>query len=368
MESGRRNVVVGVAIAAVTAGIVALVAPVCPAVLVRDGVWLQECPDGAVIPLLALTFDPATATLSSTVTARYVTRGATERRQVALTGLAPTLAWVRGGGATVPVQGLTFSAQGEALQARLPPPDAAPDARSLRATVQTPFGPAVAELARPVPPATAALQLDAPRYAAGQLVVASVQLRAPGGEPLREQVAGRFVLLDEASVALLEEPATTDAEGRASFALPLDPRAPPGLLRVRFEAGTLRVERAFGVDRDAPDAGPAPQEAGPLTAETPFHPDRLLADRLVPVLAELHDAIDAARRTAAVDEPLTDAAVDRLLAGVIAARAARGEPTTDAFGRPLSRATLPPPLQPLLSPRALEGASARALAAAEEVP
>lgn len=367
MESGRRNVIIGAGVALVGLGLLALVAPVCSGVLLRDGIWLQECPEGEVVPTVALSFDPATATLSTSTTALYVTKGARTPQQVALSGLPPTLAWVRAGGATVPVAGLSFVARGDALEATLPPPDAAPDARALRATVQTPFGPATAELPRTSPPGSVSLTLDASRHAPGEVVNATVQLRAPDGAPLREELAGRFVLLDEAGVAILEEPGPTDREGRARLSLPLDPRAPPSLLQLRWEAGELRASRPLGIDRDAPELPPAPTSAARLAAQTPFQPERVVADRLVSVLAELHDSIDAWRRTAG-DEPLTDAVVDRLLAELLVARAARGEPTTDAFGRPLSRATLPRALEPLLSPRALAGASARALAAAEEVP
>ena len=362
-ESGRRNVLLGVGVAVVVVLLALYLAPVCPAVLLRHGVWLQECPDGAIVPTLELSFDPASATLTSRTFVRFVPRGRDAPEQLALAGLQPALAWVHGRGTVTDAGALAFAPKGDAVEVRLP----SVEARFLRATVQTPFGPATAELPAPSPPSDVTLTLAAARHEPGGTLEATVQLRGAGGLPPRAGVEGRFVLLDPAGAPIVEEPSVTDGQGRASLSLPLDPLTPPGLLRLRWEAGLARAERDVAIGRELP-ATEAKAAAVTLTAASPFHPDRVRADRLVAVLAELHDAVDAWRLEGAADEPLTEATIARLFAEVLAARTARREPTTDAFGRPLQIQRLPPSLQALFSPRALQGATGRALLAVQEAP
>jgi hypothetical protein len=107
---------------------------------------------------------------------------------------------------------------------------------------------------------------------------------------------------------------------------------------------------------------PAPPELDAVvsaSAESRFDPIEELTDRFYLVLAELHAQARAWEAKAPAAEKMTAATMASLWGAALAACAARGEATTDAYGRTLRLSRLPLDLLSLTDPRAVVAVATR---------
>lgn len=119
---------------------------------------------------------------------------------------------------------------------------------TLRATVSTPLGQTVQELALPLyAPARVHLITDRPLYEPGNTVrFRAVVLRAKDLAPLDGR-PGRWMVLDPDGEVLLEERAPAGPWGVAVGSFPLDARAASGRWTVRYVSGEAQDEVGFQV-------------------------------------------------------------------------------------------------------------------------
>lgn len=227
---------------------------VCLPAALTDGIWVDECPDGEVVPTLSVWVNGlgrgVEGYVSMHAVGHYTTGDAGDERVATIRRFSASLSLVDSEGQETPLEpedGWDDDGNAEVAKLRLPQ---VPDGDyQLRVRADTAAG----EASLDVPlglyaPARVHVLTDRPLYEPGNTVrFRALALRARDLTPLEDR-PGTWTVLDPSGQVLLEERAPSGEWGVVAGSFPLDQGAPSGDWTVRWSSGeasgqaTIRVE------------------------------------------------------------------------------------------------------------------------------